>query len=314
MGEHSMNHALFTRWLIKGSIFVGLVMSVTAAILALLPAHDLTFIPAKNKLLESTPGPRVIVTGGSNVLFGQDSERLAGLLKMPVINDGLVFPLGMRVILNSLTPYIHAGDVVVISPEYGYSQVDLEGNREFLAQLLNVQPQTILSFEMPQIVQLPDIYILMVRLKIQYLFNYDPSPTHEEIDRLGDVVIPAGTPDQADLPDTPIANDDQSYQQATAQVFNQFARQARAKGATVVMVYPAARMVNCLGAKTQLEQLDTYLRNHLEFPILDHPFDSCYAEKYIYDSYYHLNMQGRSLRTTQLAEYLTDQGIVEVGR
>jgi hypothetical protein len=314
MGEHEMDRGLFTRWIIKGSIFIFLVLALSAALLITLPAHDLTFIPAKIKLLEATPGARVIIVGGSNVLFGQDSERLSSMLKMPVINDGLIFPLGMRVILNSLDPFIHSGDIVVISPEYGSSLVDLEGNGEFLAQLLNIYPQAIQSFEVPQYIQLPDIYIMMVRFKFQYLFNYDYSPSHEELNRYGDVIIPAGKPVPPDLPNTPIANADQSYYKACAEAFNRFARQAKAKGATVVMVYPATRMVNCLATQAQLEQLDAYLRNHLEFPILNQPFNSCYADKYIYDSYYHLNMEGRSLRTTQLAELLINQGIVKVGR
>jgi len=309
-----MNRGLFTRWVIKGSIFIFLVMITTAAILVLLPAQDLTFIPDKIKLLESTPGPRVIVIGGSNVLFGQDSEQLSGKVKMPVINDGLIFPLGMRVILNSLVPFIHSGDIVVISPEYGLSLVDLEGNGEFLAQLLNIYPQAIQSFELPQYIQLPDIYIMMVRFKLQYLFNYDLSPSREDLNRYGDVIIPPGKLAQLVLPDLPIVNADQSYHQATAEAFNRFARRAEAKGATVVMVYPATRMVNCLPAKDQLDQLDNYFRDHLEFPVLNHPFDSCYAEKYIYDSYYHLNMEGRSLRTLQLAELLIDQDIVKVAR
>jgi hypothetical protein len=308
-----MRRSLFTRWLIKGSIFIGLVVVISTALLLLLPNYEYSFIPIKNKLLQSTPGSRVIVVGGSNVLYGQDSEQLAVLLQRPVINDGLIAPLGLRVILNSLAPLVHPGDVIVISPEYENFYTGLEGDNNYLARLLLVEPQAVDAFEAPQLVQLPDIYIKMVRAKFQGVVNYFFSPSKVEVNRFGDAIIPPGELSLPKISDSSLViAGGQSYDPATIDVLNRFARQAKAKGATVVLVYPVARMTNYVATPINFEQFDRYLRDHLEFPVLDRPIDSCFADEYFYNSLYHLNIQGRQLHTRQLAEFLVSQGIVEI--
>jgi len=315
-----MNSNLFTKWMIKGLVFILLVLITSTALLMLLPPPKLTFsrmFPSKNNLLESVIGPRVIVVGGSNVAWGQDSGKLAGLLNKAVINDGLISPFGMRVILNILIPYVHSGDIVVISPEYNhFFSNDLEGDDASLAALIDIYPQALQSFNTPQLFRLPDIYISMVGGKFQGLINYLlPNADEWKFNRFGDAIYPPGS---ANTNDTSLyyyafISKGQVYNPNVVDVFNRFASQARAKGATVVMVYPPARMNNCiLTTQALFTNLDTYLRNHLEFPILDHPLDSCFADEYFYNSEYHLSSDGRQLRTLQLAKLLINQGIVKV--
>jgi len=301
----------------KGLIFISIFIVTTGILLGYLSTPGLSFyrmFEAKDKLLISTLGPRVITVGGSNVIFGQDSERLSLLLGKAVIDDGLAAPFGMRVTLNNLAPYVHSGDIVVISPEYlNFFDDGLEGDNYYLALLLDAFPKAVGSFELPQYIRLPDIYIMMVRGKFQALFTNSSKTPQAEFNRFGDQIIPPGTVNSPNIPSDSFISDNQVFNPAAVGVFNRFARQVKAKGAMVVMVYPSARMTNCWTTENSFKQLDTTLRNHLEFPILDHPFDSCFADNLFFNTYYHLDNDGRELRTQQLAELLIDQGVVKVG-
>ena len=118
------------------------------------------------------------------------------------------------------------------------------------------------------------------------------------------MILPAERTALPDISNDAVIQQDSIYNLAAIDVINRFAAQAMAKGATVLFVYPAVRMTNCLATGARLEQFDTYLRSHLEFPVLSHPRDSCLADEYFYDSQFHLNMDGRRLRTLQLAQWL----------
>src|SRR6476661_8416978 len=72
----------------------------------------------KDRLIRNTPSPKIILVGGSNLAFGVDSKLLQDSLRLPVVNMGLYAKLGLRYMLAQVKPYIRAGDIVVVVPEY----------------------------------------------------------------------------------------------------------------------------------------------------------------------------------------------------
>jgi hypothetical protein len=210
---------------------------------------------------------------------------------------------------------------VVLSPEYETFFGDsLEGGNAILADLLDVYPQAVQSFDFSQFVRLPNIFMEVLQSRFIRLANLWISPANGEnpiysragFNRYGDMISHLGKPNVSNIDGSAYIKVSDSYNLTVIDVFNRFARQAKAKGATVVLIYPPSRMTNYINTQGRLEQLDTYLRKHLEFPILSHPIDSCFADKYFYDTAYHLNADGRQMRTLQLAEVLIKQGVVIV--
>ena len=57
---------------------------------------------------------RVVFTGGSNVLFGLDSEQFAQETGRPALNFGCAAGLGPELILHLLTPALKSGDIIVL--------------------------------------------------------------------------------------------------------------------------------------------------------------------------------------------------------
>ncbi|MBQ4278646.1 MAG: hypothetical protein IJC16_01650 [Rikenellaceae bacterium] len=74
----------------------------------------------KDRMLDTTPSPRIILVGGSNLAYGIDSRRISRAFGLPVVNTGLNAGMGLYYIMERVRPYIRTGDIVVLSPEYSH--------------------------------------------------------------------------------------------------------------------------------------------------------------------------------------------------
>ena len=109
---------------------------ITCAILGLLPVLPLTLLlwgfalPAqygdtfmgelkyKTALLENTPGPRIILVGGSGVAFGADTAQMEACLPgYHVVNFGMYAALGTSVMMDLSAPGLREGDIILLIPE-----------------------------------------------------------------------------------------------------------------------------------------------------------------------------------------------------
>jgi hypothetical protein len=82
-----------------------------------------------------------------------------------------------------------------------------------------------------------------------------------------------------------------------------FNRLAREKGAEVYFEAPASRQRNCKA--TGEEQMAAFFKifvTRTSIPILTRPEEVCLPNKYFFDTEYHLNAEGRELRTRRLIE------------
>ena len=105
------------------------IICTTAALLLALPLTLLAWgfaLPAqygetflgelkhKVRLLEETPGPRIVLVGGSGVAFGADSELMERELPgYTVVNFGMYAALGTTVMLDLSQPLLREGDIVL---------------------------------------------------------------------------------------------------------------------------------------------------------------------------------------------------------
>src|ERR1044072_7706982 len=82
--------------------------------------------------------------------------------------------------------------------------------------------------------------------------------------------------------------------------FNRFAQE---RGARVYFEPPASRQRNCkaTGNAPMADFFKTFAERS-SIPMLMSPEEVCLPNKYFFDSEYHLNAQGRELRTTRLIE------------
>ena len=268
----------------------------------------------KSALLKDIPSPRIILVGGSNIAFGVDSELMEQELGMPVINDGLHVALGIAP-LNEVKKHLGQGDIIIISLEY-YNFTDVQsfyGQPQYLADWVEFSPDRIWYIHEPYR-QMPSIYTIMLERKVNRQLNYYLNGFSYEAGRnfySGDLFnehgdftghLGEGNNRQFEIADSvyPVNQLDEAY--VFLEEFNQF---AQSKGAQVLYEAQAHRETNC--ERTGKRNLDRYfnlLRARTTIPLLTNLDQLCLPDDYFYDTPYHLNEQGRQVRTERLTENL----------
>lgn len=307
------------RVFVRSILQVGLLTTVIISLVFLGikpdPEHYFSGSLLQVELLKNTPGPRILLAGGSNVALGLDAELMQQTLGLPVINDGLHAGLGV-VPLKELKDYIHAGDVIVISLEYSmFSNLDtLQGDPAFLADWIEFAPRRTVYLFDPWI-DAPGIYATMLQRKVNrqvdiFLHGGSLEETRaffegKSFDANGDFIghLRDNVEPTSKIPDTgyPVVRlNDEIF------VFlMDFQHFARALGATVYFEAPASRHSNCLATgKSQMENFFITFEQKSSIPVLTSMDEVCMPDKYFFDTPYHLNAQGRELRTKRLIRNL----------
>ncbi|HET6596754.1 MAG TPA: hypothetical protein VFG81_14105 [Anaerolineales bacterium] len=265
------------------------------------------------ELLKNTPSPRIILIGGSNVSFGLDAELMQRKLSIPVINDGLHAGLGI-VPLRELEEYLRPGDVVIISLEYQvFSSRDvMEGDLTFLSDWIEYAPGRIKYLSDPWR-DIPAIYLTMLQRKVNRQVNtvlYGGS-----LNEVRDVFVGTrynsngdfiGHLKQASTPPRKISFEPYPVSSVQPDIFTfleQFHQFARQKGAAVYFEAPASRRINCENTgEASLTNFFKTFEDRSAIPVLTQLEDLCLPDKYFFDTAYHLNAEGRRLRTERLIE------------
>lgn len=292
-------------------LLVGLLLAlaVTARLLVWIgsrcadPQHFLAALNDKVHLLDGAPGKRLILIGGSNLLFGVDSSDLQASLGRPVCNFSLHAGLGLEYPLWLALPRLHAGDLVVISPEYFAAAPQLEvlaqsalyypAAERFAAEHLGLLDQ--LRFYLQETQKAAGVlhgraYIALGGKNPDQLFRRDISPQGDMIGHL-DRPRPPGS-----LRDFLLQPSDYS---AALALIEDFAARAQQKGARVVFAYPTV----CQSFWTQNGEPIRIFANQLaglRCPVINTPMTFVYPDSVYYDTAYHLTREGRQRRTVDL--------------
>ena len=278
------------------------------------PQHYYQASLLKLGLLKNTPSPRIVLVGGSNVAWGFDSQLIEQSLKVPVINDGLDVHIGITPLVE-LKDYIHKGDIIIISLEY-YNFAggdDFYGSPQYLADWIEFYPQRIKYLKEPVWDSLPMLHRMLQR-KINrqmnlYLYGenlsefrgiYQSQYFNKYGDFIGHLQDKKSPGMSAEYGGFLVNQSDEAYEFLEA--FNIY---ARSKGATVFYEAPAARQTNCdLTGMKYIHKFYRVFQTQTTIPILTGLDQLCYPDDYFYDTPFHLNAQGREIRTQHLIAHL----------
>lgn len=93
-------------------------LSMVAVVRAIPDVNDYTASTRlKHDRLE-VAGPKLVFVGGSSLAYGLDSERVEVACGLPVVNMGLNGWLGVRYMMAEVLPSLRAGDAVVLAFEH----------------------------------------------------------------------------------------------------------------------------------------------------------------------------------------------------
>ncbi|MSP11870.1 MAG: hypothetical protein EXR62_02815 [Chloroflexi bacterium] len=299
-----------------------LLLGVTTAIILLgiwfAPNTQLTYVAAlidKHRLLDTTPSPRMIFIGGSNLAFGLDSGLVQQTFGYHVINMGLEHDLGLRYMLGEVKSSLRPGDVAVISPEYGHFVGNLNGDFSLL-ELLYYYPQALKYFDSPsQYRALLSPVPFQRRAKglfVAYVLRQDYQAeeiykiyNRDSFNQYGDLIGHIGWPSKIFPTDQLFPKNSAQIDPEIFQVLRDFKKLADQRGVKVFISFPCVADTVVTKYKSALR--DMYYRTKAEsnITVLDSPDLCALPLDNYYDNVYHLNGKGRENRTEYLIKTLS---------
>ena len=302
------------RFIVQISLFLALLLGLAAGLATVCLAFPARFLPDddynmawldKVRRLEATCGApqRLILIGGSNLAFSLDSERLAREAGWTVVNLGLNAGLGLGYALATAEPYVRDGDVVVLVPEYGQF-ADWDGDFNRIAITIDVQKQPVSALYRRGMYGLPDQLAEYVKWKSFNLFRRktvftDATLRRSGFNRLGDYVGHLGKPSPGF--EVARAKDVARLDPAIFRALSRYvaAIKTRHPQASFLVSYPSFEARSFDNQRAWIEAVARELAR-LDVDVVSAPEDYRFEAELFYDSAYHLNAEGRRLRTERL--------------
>ena len=308
-------------FLIKAGCFIAIQVVILSVVLKY-GSQDATSnnylyaLKDKSDLLRTTPSPRIIFAGGSNLAFGLKSGIVKEKTGYHPINLGLHGLLGIRPLIRLMTKNLREGDVVVLSPEFAIMfrspgcaedlglemlgvwpesreliepdlEIDVDEHVHFdspLEQLAAATKRTrkILTGDGPEI---PEIY------KRAGFNSFGDHVAHYEIDPPHFNGFPLHVFSETGL-------------KTFAADVRDFADVCAARSCKVVLACPPVRLSEANADPDRLQQLHKLLSAHLNIQVITNTQDIVLEDRMFYDCPLHLNEQGAEIRTQRLCRCL----------
>lgn len=294
------------KFIYKTILFFG-ICAVTMLLFSLLEEdgeNSTEFMAAmvdKHKRIKSIEEPVLILAGGSNLVFGVDSEQLERNLHMPVANLGLRAHLGLNFILNEVKDVAKKGDIVVLSLEYF-----MEGDGEHDLHLLSsYYHNAALDYceEHPKGLGLFLDYrhMMFKKMVTNYTTKNQEAYARTDFNKYGDGIkhLNMQNPSIQGSRYVIDANKDTEIK-----ALNAFYDYAQIEGFKVVYAYSPYEQDEYQKNKKALLSLDRDLRKHMKIKLITSLEDFTYPNASFFDNVYHLNAKGRKNHTEKLIQLL----------
>lgn len=279
----------------------------------------------KDRLIRNTPSPKIILVGGSNLAFGIDSKAIQDSLGLHVVNMGLYAKLGLKYMLAQVRPYIKQGDVVVVVPEYDqfygdYANGDNTLNTALLYAPADRIPDFIRSYSIVDVVLRPRVenarrsflraFAAAVG-KEDVLFPPDTNTVYNRrsFNQYGDAVShlnkPGMNPDSIFVKPLPPLKE---FNRGTLKDLNAIESKSREANAHAYFLFPSYIDRSYVINVAAIDSLKKKIAGGMSMPIVGGPKDFVMPKQYFFDTRYHLNREGRYLRTLKMIDVLRAQG------
>jgi hypothetical protein len=319
--------------------FLFALIVVSVALIILLPprqnSYSLAFLD-KHQRLADTTAPRLVLVGGSNLAYGIDSEMLQNGLGITVVNTGLHAGFGLGRMLDDVAPLLQNGDTLVIAAEYSHFISTWNGESaawelvfdarryRLLVSDTFIEPEyqrfvdswdagaapvsdTSSPFVGARLYDLPSDFPTYAANKLLALIRPTNSltQTRDGFNEYGDYVKHLGAEAIPFTPAIPLGPLNPLY---LARFF-QFVASFEARGIRVVITYPSYEEVSFYKDVDGIRELDAVLRARESLTIISTPDDYRFPTNFFYDTRYHLNANGRAIRTKRLLRDLLESGL-----
>jgi hypothetical protein len=254
--------------------------------------------------------PKILLTGGSNLAFGINSDSIEKALHRPVVNLGLYAGLGLNFILKETLSEVKKNDLVILCPEFYLKK---EGE-EF-------PTQTAIFFYPPafHFVEKDD-WQVYTKKKLFFYARYCrnlivyPNLTSPKIEDTFSDYFRRGFSEKGDLlshlnnlPIRPLKDLENFQNQGYSveiRLINDFIKEIERIGGKVIFAFPSYSNTGYVHNKSSLDFYEKQIKSNLNCLIINRIKDEVYPDGNFYNTHYHLAKNGRDRRTNQLIERL----------
>jgi hypothetical protein len=277
------------------------------------PSDYMAAIVNKHKRLKSITGKRIIFAGGSNLALGIDSKKIERELNIPIINLGLHAGLGLNFIVEELKSNIKNEDIVIFSIEYFLEPQGEYGLKKLTASFFP-ESRSYFDFDLIQELSLQfkerkknlkynieKIFRKKRNTKKKVIVKKSSVYSKESFNSYGDVVGHLNNKKSYKLKD----GGKLRYRfYEGIEILNNFNQFAQAKNVKVYFMFPNYPKSEYLNNKDAIELHYSDLLKHLNIPLISRPQDFVFDDSMFFDTIYHLNKEGRRIRTEKIIAIL----------
>ena len=297
-------------------IMLALLLSMPAVLLAWglgLPAqYGGTFmgeLKYKAELLENTPGPRIVLVGGSGVAFGVDSTLMERELPgYSAVNFGMYAALGTTVMLDLSEPYIREGDIVILIPEQQAQTLSGWFDPAVMWQGLDGAFDLLALLPGDKLAQLAGAFPEFAGRKFSYAVRGEPPRPQgvyrrDSFNERGDVADPLCA--RNEMPggfdsNTPIRFDADMVTEEFARRVREYARAVTGNGAVLWYGFCPMNARAAEGTGSEIDAFYEALQEKLSLPLAGDPHNFILDAGWFYDTNFHPNSSGKTVYTREL--------------
>lgn len=311
--------------LLGGVLALAVLVYLAALALVLLVPEQNDYALASNlkhDRLEALSGNRVVLVGGSNLAFGIDSKAIEAAVGCPVVNMGMNGYFGVRFMLEEVAPRLRAGDVVVLAFEWDNYFKSVDGTSSNLLVVSKANPRAFAALTWPQ---RWDIAVNGVpyaaRQKALRLVgdglstldtvvrgDRDDDDEDNFIHRFetlagfnpeGDLVSHLGVPWPFGFEQGIVSN---AIDPQVMPMIVNFVDRMESRGVRVLLSYTPLMRTFYDGHTQELQAVYRNMLAELPGRVPRKPQDYVFDTDHFFDTVYHLNAEGRQVRSAMLAE------------
>ena len=287
-------------------------------VFALPPQYTETFLGGfsdKLAALQSAPGRRIILAGGSGTVFAVRSDLLEQELPgYRVVNLGMYAGLGSTVPLDAAADELRPGDVVVFLPEQSEQTLTAYFGSEFMWQAADGHWSLLRAVRREHWPAMLGQFPYFAAQKAAYFFQRQPPKgegvyIRSALNAWGDLESPLREANR--MPGGHDANVDVTFSADLPSAeflsyVNDYADMCAAKGATFYFGFcpmNAAAIPDSVDSEA-LAAYEQRLADQLDCPVIGSVKDSILDAVWFYDTNFHLNSAGAIVFTARLTQQL----------
>ncbi|MBY0568579.1 MAG: hypothetical protein K2P70_14780 [Hyphomonadaceae bacterium] len=278
----------------------------------------------KHERLASIEGPKIVLVGGSNLAFGIDTRLIESATQCPVVNMGMNGFFGVRFMLEEVRPELTAGDTVVIALEYDSFFKSVDGTASNLLLVVKERPEAFdaltwrqrleLAGAMPYVAQQKILRLLRAAaygLRDAVLGPDDDDSAPVESDLTSEVETAEGFNAEGDLVshlgmDWPLEISqgtpaDSPVDPGVIPLLRQFQDDMAARGVRVMVSYTPLEAYFYARYQSGIDGIERRMRE-AGLNVISPARDYVYDESFFFDTVFHVNADGRAMRSERLAQ------------